>query len=190
MVDPTGLAPGAPYQSMVAAGIAAVRDINPTSIKDNVEYAGRVYKNWTGDTYSYTEPNKGTTNSSFGGVCVLLDCVAGYHTHAAYDPKYNNENFSTADKNIATFFGQPEFLGTPSGTVKMFVPSNAPDNHSVDSYSVTLSNGYKKEESGDFSTLSNTGTESAIGTQSMVSSESSVSSTSYSGSGSVSPRSK
>jgi len=82
-----------------AAGKAALDYINPTSIKNNKEYAGWIYskKNADGDTrYHYTEPVVGSDRNSDatkskvpGGVNV----VGHYHTHGAYskiDP--NNPN--------------------------------------------------------------------------------------------------
>jgi hypothetical protein len=51
-IDPTGLAPGDPYDSAVDAGIQAAKDINERSIQEGREYAGRMYKRSDGK-YSY-----------------------------------------------------------------------------------------------------------------------------------------
>jgi RHS repeat-associated protein len=121
-IDMIGLAPGDPYPSADAAGIAAIREFNPISIKENAEYAGSVYKNDNG-TYSYTKPNKGTPNRSKASPCPLSKTPAGgYHTHGNYDPNYDGENFSPNDKFISDRDGIPEYLGTPSGKVKKYTP--------------------------------------------------------------------
>ena len=121
-IDSSGLAPGDPYPNAVVAGKQALRGINPTSIAQGLEYAGRIYKNPDG-TYSYTRPNRGTKDSSSTGLCPAGTTDAGdCHTHGANDPEYDNENFSITDK-AANDSGQlPGFLGTPNGDIKIYIP--------------------------------------------------------------------
>ena len=125
LIDVTGLAPGDPYPTADAAGAAAIANINPRSISENKEYAGRIYKNQSG-SYSYTTPVPGTGDvSSPGGVPSGATNAGMYHTHGAYDAKYGagNENFSPDDKFWADFEGVPSYLGTPSGAFKKYEPS-------------------------------------------------------------------
>lgn len=116
--DTKGLSPGDSYATKNEAAIAAIKDINPKSIEQNVEYAGRIYEFRFKEGFSYTAPNKGNKDSSFPGICIFKDCIAYYHTHAAYDPKYDNENFSPADKSVVSFYGTA-YVGTPSGAIKV-----------------------------------------------------------------------
>ena len=48
LVDELGLAPGDRYRTVDGAGIRAIRNINARSIRENTEYAGRVYRNKNG----------------------------------------------------------------------------------------------------------------------------------------------
>src|SRR5262249_10209764 len=112
--DSWGYKPGDTYSSRDAAGTDAIRDINPQSIAQDVEYAGRIYRNSDG-TYSYTSPNKGTKDTSYSGSCPAGTSNAGdYHTHGANDPGYDNEHFSPQDKRVNNAEGVPGYLGTPS----------------------------------------------------------------------------
>jgi RHS repeat-associated protein len=128
-LDPYGLAPGDPYPSARAAGVQAVRDINPTSIQQSIEYAGRVYQNFDG-SYSYTPPNPGTAAGSNPGRVPIGTQNAGYyHTHGSNsNGVYDDEHFSPTDQNLAEQEGQPGFLGTPQGgnTVQIYTPPALP----------------------------------------------------------------
>jgi len=132
--DSLGLAPGDSYPSAADAAIAATNDINHQSITENREYAGRIYKKWWGlGSYSYTEPNAGTVASSNPGTCPITGSNEGYyHTHGGDDPRYDNENFSPADKRISDFEQKPGFVGTPHGDIKEYLPiSGQPGNGTV-----------------------------------------------------------
>jgi len=124
--DLFGLAPNDDYESQDSAGSAAVRDINSKSIRQNTEYAGRVYQKWLGfGWWSYTEPNKGTMDKSNPGSCPWNGKNGGmYHTHGANDPRYDNENFSPQDKSVADAEKVPSYLGTPSGEIKKYNPAS------------------------------------------------------------------
>ena len=122
-VDPSGTAPGDAYPTVDAAGANAVNDINYQSVKENREYAGRVYQNPDG-TYSYTPPNPGTNDSSVAGPVPPGTTNAGdYHTHGAYDPRYDNEHFSPTDMRGNEAEGKPGYLGTPEGIIKKYDPA-------------------------------------------------------------------
>lgn len=126
-VDSYGLLPGDSYPSRDAAGQAAVNDINSTSIQQNREYAGLIYRDQDGNSYSYGGPAGGTVDTSFpiAGSFPIYGIPDGtYHTHGANLPKYDNENFSHEDLNIWSPFTHQIYLGTPSGDVKSYTPGS------------------------------------------------------------------
>jgi RHS repeat-associated protein len=121
-VDFLGLAPGDPYPTRDAAAIDAIKDINRTSIREGVEYGGRIYQNPSG-TYSYTPPIKGTKDSvDVGPVPSGKKDAGDYHTHGDNDPHYVNEDFSPPDKRGNDATGQPGYLGTPTEVIKKYTP--------------------------------------------------------------------
>lgn len=126
-VDLSGLAPGEPYPSADAAASQAIRDINPTSIKLNQEFGGRVYQNPDG-TYSYTAPVPGTEDRvPTGEVPEGKQDAGDYHTHGRPDPRYPSyEDFSDRDKANHDYDETPGYLGTPSGVIKKYWPAPYP----------------------------------------------------------------
>lgn len=70
-------------------------------------------------TYGYTKPIKGTIDGvNPGGPNSVPQgklAVAYYHTHGAYDPLYNSEQFSTADINYARAYNIDGYVATPGG---------------------------------------------------------------------------
>jgi Domain of unknown function (DUF4329) len=122
-------AAGDSYPTADAAAIAALQDINPTSQRYGVEYAGRVYQKWLGfGDYSYTQPSEGTAFSSSPGsrLTPLLHSLgvnAGmYHTHTrGLDPE-SNEGYSLGDKDKSDGEGAPSYLGTPRGMIYKYSP--------------------------------------------------------------------
>ncbi len=121
-IDLDGKAPGDSYPSMDEAARSAVNDINQTSIREGVEYAGWIYKKLSG-SYSYTAPRRGTKDRSHPGASLwYMFRVGDYHTHGDHDAEYDNENFSPEDVGVAIESGLPAYLGTPSGRIKKFIP--------------------------------------------------------------------
>lgn len=118
-----GLAPGDKFKVSDAAGIAAIRDINPRSIREGVEYAGRIYRNKDG-TYSYTSPRKGTKAASDPGQCLPGTKNAGpYHTHGSDSHgAYRDYVFSNPDMDLSDKEGVPSYLGMPDGTIGKYTP--------------------------------------------------------------------
>ncbi len=115
--DPSGLDPGDSFPSAGEAAGDAINYINPTSIRRNLEYGGHIIQNSDG-TYSATLPLQGGP----AGVNIGLppaNGVASYHTHGAYDSRYDNENFSPTDVLYNAFNGMPGYLGTPAGSIQM-----------------------------------------------------------------------
>ncbi|MBV8800190.1 MAG: DUF4329 domain-containing protein [Alphaproteobacteria bacterium] len=119
--DPRGVAPGDWYDTPGEAAQAAIEDINPTSIQESTEYAGRVYHFWFSNGWSYTAPNRGDVASSSPGTC--LTCRDAYHTHGGNDPRYQNEIFSDEDMKYSESLGYPLWLGTPKGHILKYDPN-------------------------------------------------------------------
>jgi hypothetical protein len=108
--------------SQHAAARSALNTINPTSVAQNLEYGGYVYRNADG-SYSTTAPVRGTPISlELPPISVATPAgtrtTASYHTHAAFDPRFDNENFSATDISTDVQFGLDGYLGTPMGAFK------------------------------------------------------------------------
>lgn len=106
------------------AAINLLRSLNQLSRRVNREFAGSICRTSAGRVYT-TGPNRGTADSSNAGNCPTGDTRIGtYHTHAAYDPRYDNESFSRADKYNANERGVPNFVATPNRNIKVFLPDS------------------------------------------------------------------
>ena len=108
------------FSTQHAAAQNVLNGINPTSVAQNVEYGGWVYRN-PDDTFSATEPVKGSVDRVNIGSPTSVPsgyATASYHTHAAYDPKYDSENFSYLDITMNNNWGVDGYLGTPAGYYK------------------------------------------------------------------------
>ena len=135
-VDLDGLAPGDPFDSLNDAAKDFGKTTNPTSIKENREYATYFYS-WDdrrGRKYSYTEPHT-------DGLSDMVDVVtknppiptgtkwegAG-HTHGAWGKGRVNDNFSLYDINKANQFDPnvPLIVVLPSGEIKIYYPPAHP----------------------------------------------------------------
>ena len=102
------------------AALAALAEYNPISIRTNTELTGAVYKIPFGG-YIYLSPrHNGASGDDNTPICAF--CSAFYHTHAAFDPRFDNENFSPEDRAFAGSYGVPIYLATPSGAVKVYNP--------------------------------------------------------------------
>lgn len=125
-VDPEGLAVGDRYRSIRDAAVAALQEINPASIAENVEYGGSIYRNSDG-SYSYTKPTRGDQTSVYiNPIWPLFNRNVGtYHTHGCDAPGNNDgEDFSDDDIALAKhwLYGGIDYIGTPDGWVKEFNP--------------------------------------------------------------------
>jgi len=108
------------FSSQHEAARNVLNAINPTSVAQNLEYGGWVYRN-ADRTFSATEPIKGTVDRVNIGSPTNVPsgyATASYHTHAAYDPRFNSENFSTLDITMNNNWGVDGYLGTPAGYYK------------------------------------------------------------------------
>ena len=74
--------------------------------------------------YKYTPVQKGGAASATVPNPPRGKKVVGIlHTHGAYDPRYDSENFSPNDKNAAKAYNAPIYVATPNGTLKKYEPS-------------------------------------------------------------------
>ncbi|WP_339802650.1 DUF4329 domain-containing protein [uncultured Marinobacter sp.] len=131
-LHPCGLFPSADD----AARHASER-INPISIEENLEYGGMVYRTSTGE-YSYTTPIRGTIDGvNPGGPSSVpegTEAVAYYHSHGAYEPYYDSENFSNeydpvdgewyGDIPYAKHHNIDGYVSTPEGSFKRYSVKN------------------------------------------------------------------
>ena len=117
-VDLWGLEPGEIFPTIEEAAIDFGITYNDDSIKNNREYGASVYE--VADGYTYTIPSRGTSNRIIMSVSSSNPSIAFLHTHAAYNPEYNNEDFSSIDKKTAIRKGIDIYVATPGGTLKVF----------------------------------------------------------------------
>ena len=136
------------YRSAQQAAIFALKKINPTSIKERAEYAGRICKFAGG--YVYTEalrhpsgnPNFSAPRSASSiGQCPTGYTNAGdYHTHGGWDQSSVinnvdwNERFSPSDIRGITGEGKAGFLATPTGRIYRYDPATG---HTADLTSIS-----------------------------------------------------
>ena len=98
---------------------------NGKSIKQGVEYGSNVYKTTAADgkTYFYYDsPNKGD-EASVSYPSTLFergDRVSTVHAHGEYLEKFDNNNFSPADKKNAENRGVDNNIVTPDGSLKNY----------------------------------------------------------------------
>lgn len=128
--DRYGLAVGDIYPSADAAASAWGNQFNGSSISSNTESASAIYAN--GDGYSYTEPIAGsegsvgnsTSDNPNGNPPVPDGKTADsyIHSHGGYDPKYDSDQPSDSDKEIAKNNEVPEYITTPDGKLLKYDP--------------------------------------------------------------------
>jgi hypothetical protein len=137
------------YKTADAAARAALNAINATSIKENLEYAGLIYRDINTGLYHYSTAVQGTKQYSWpynSPVPKGTVVVGDYHTHGDYsikkngkitrtsDPKrdnLNSDHFSRRDKRLTEgdardYPGYKSYLGTPSGVFRGYDPGAEP----------------------------------------------------------------
>jgi len=112
-VDRLGLAPGNCYATLDIAAANAIGDIDPKSIQEDREYAGRLYRTANG-WYSYTAAHPGRQHFVDPGAPVPGD-VGNYHTHGATTGD-GDEHFSDSDLT-SRGPGETNYLGTPTNRI-------------------------------------------------------------------------
>ncbi|MDP7489184.1 MAG: DUF4329 domain-containing protein, partial [Arenicellales bacterium] len=109
------------YASQHVAARQVLNGINPKSVAENREYGGWVYRN-ADATFSATEPKQGTVDAvnigSPDSVPRGTVATASYHSHAAYDPRYDSEHFSPTDIAMDVAWKVDGYLATPAGAFK------------------------------------------------------------------------
>jgi hypothetical protein len=125
----TSQAGRAGFSTADAAGIAAVQEINSTSIAIKLEFSGSVFR--LGSSFGFTQPRRGEPTSAdpFVPVPAGATQIALYHTHGAgFQNSTAAESFSIEDreicKQLSKRFGRLIFnyLGTPNGRILKFEP--------------------------------------------------------------------
>ena len=120
-IDILGMAAGDIYPSPDAAAEAWGKEYNGKSISENREYSSSIYQN--GDGYSYTEGIPGNEGNT-----PVVNPPDGYtadsdiHSHGAYDPNYNSNNWGGEDLKLAIQNGRNAYLTTPDGRLLKYNP--------------------------------------------------------------------
>ncbi|HKX27767.1 MAG TPA: DUF4329 domain-containing protein, partial [Blastocatellia bacterium] len=124
------------YRQAKDAFVRFIRNLNRSSRDANIEFGGSICRASSGNVY-VTSPNIGTDSSVDTGNCAGGETRIGtYHTHAAYDPRFDssrvrggldyNEEFSNnSDIPNADSRGVPSFLATPKRRVKVYIPNSS-----------------------------------------------------------------
>jgi RHS repeat-associated protein len=120
---PTTIQPGTKYQNPKDAAVTTLKNINPTSIREDREYSARAVQNADG-SYSVVGPQPiGQAGGGLPDVPAGAANAAEIHTHGGNDPGYDNEHFSGVDRQTSTREGVPSYLATPAGSIQVFNPA-------------------------------------------------------------------
>jgi Domain of unknown function (DUF4329) len=114
-------------RSFATPGEAAVDEMqrhNPLSVNENLEHGGWIKRNPDG-TFSAQPAVVGTPAGLSNIPDKGPDDVEWWHTHGAYDPAYDSENFSgdDGDKGFSRANNAPGYVATPSGVIKRYDPA-------------------------------------------------------------------
>ena len=104
------------------AAFDVLNAVNPQSVRVNKEFGGWVFINPDG-SFSSTTPVRGDFKSvQLPNPAEVIPngsrITASYHTHAAFDPQFDNENFSPTDLDLDRENSIDGYLGTPGGQLK------------------------------------------------------------------------
>jgi RHS repeat-associated protein len=139
-VDPFGLCGGEQQgrsgdsnrpKSAREAARRAIENIIRSSIAEDREYAGAIYRDKTDGSYWYTLPRPGDSDSSQADLRQLTknqELVGLYHTHGdstLWDKLRGARDytFSQGDKDQAAKMEKPMYLGNPFGDILVYDPS-------------------------------------------------------------------
>jgi hypothetical protein len=113
----------AAFRNLDDAAIAAILEINPSSIAINREFSGTVFQQ--GVSFGFTSPVRGGATDSNPNVPVPAGTVAAamYHTHGNGVRHPGGEVFSGDDIVICIRMRRFSYLGTPTGHIKKLTPS-------------------------------------------------------------------
>jgi len=127
-LDPSGLAPGDQFSTMLAAVTDFGKTYNDDSIRKNAEYGATVYTQTNAGglvTYTYSVPNRGEEAAVVPSLPPNGQQPVGIvHTHGAYSPYFQNNEFSPSDMEVAKSLGVPIYVATPNGSLQGFYPNS------------------------------------------------------------------
>ena len=109
------------YATADEAAIAAIELINPISIAQNVEYAGRIYFRSSRFFFTQARTLNNRYDSDPGPRVPNAVNIGTYHTHAG-DFESTDEIFSPKDKLKAAMAHEISYLGTPCQRILKFTP--------------------------------------------------------------------
>jgi hypothetical protein len=113
---------GQPFSTADAAAFAAIQEINPTSIANKWEYAGRIYQKKNGIFYfTKAQTEKSSDTSNPGPKMAGAKNIGTYHTHAGAFAD-TDEIFSPQDKLKATMAKELSYIETPYQRILKFTP--------------------------------------------------------------------
>ena len=127
-VDVNGEEPGDFFKTKDEVAIDFSFIYNEKSIAINMEFGASIYatKDAKGNKrFTYTEPTKRTLDGVTPSFPPKGNDIEGViHSHAAYDPNYDNNEFSPEDKEVSISIQETIYVSTPSGTLKKFTPKD------------------------------------------------------------------
>jgi hypothetical protein len=112
---------GVPFPDPDAAAIAAIDEINSTSIMRNVEFAGRILK--TSSAFTFTQAQTLNQRDDSDPGLKVAGSIGSYHTHSG-EFERTDEQFSPMDLLKATMGKELSYVGTPRGRILKFTPVN------------------------------------------------------------------
>lgn len=111
------------FNSTIEAARDVLNSVNPQSIRLNREFGGWIFVNLDGSFGSSTPVQGEAASVRLPDPAISVPAgsriMANYHTHAAFDPRFDNENFSQTDLDNNRRLGIDGFLGTPLGQFKL-----------------------------------------------------------------------
>lgn len=115
--DPFGLCPGCKYATKDEAAIAAMKEIEKPSRRENVEYGGEILKTSDG-SYTYTKPRTQGKEAGFKPNTRVAGYEGAYHSHGGESPEGDHkmdEHPSSDDELAASKTKKPVYTVTPGG---------------------------------------------------------------------------
>jgi len=115
------------YSEADDAAINALNEVLVRSIRDNVEFAGRIFASSDGKRFAFTRPNRGARDDAYPGSrkpppqLIGFVNVGTYHTHGG-NFELTDEEVSPADALKAAFAREFCWIVTPMQRIIKFTP--------------------------------------------------------------------
>ena len=111
------------FASQNEAAFDVLNRVNPLSVAENREYGGWVVLNQDGSFSPTDTVTGGPSSVTIPGSLIPngTRATASIHTHAAFDPRFDNENFSPTDLASDRRSMTDGYLGTPGGQFKLHI---------------------------------------------------------------------